>query len=107
MSKNKRMLVFAGLGLLVGAALITLTAISPPNVQTPLLALLLIPAGILHAVRLDFLMGPAFSPNVTDDVGFGALFLFTAIIWPVIGAVAGGLIAHFTGQKQTDPKSHA
>jgi hypothetical protein len=25
----------------------------------------------------------------------------------VIGAVAGGLIAHFTGQKQTEPKSHA
>lgn len=107
MPKTKRTPTFAALGLLAGGALVALTVVSPPNIQAPLVALLLAPAGILHALRLDFIMGPAFSPNATDDVGFGALFLFTAIIWPVIGAVAGGLIAHFTGQKQTEPKSHA
>lgn len=107
MQKTRKTLAYAGLGALAGAVLIVFTAMSPQSIQSTLIAILLIPAGLLHALRLDFLMGPAFSPNVSDDVGFGALFLFTTIIWPVIGAGTGALTAHFSNQRIPTIKTDA
>jgi hypothetical protein len=68
---------------------------------------LMLPARILHALGLDFLMGAAFKPDVSDDVGMGALFAFTTVIWPIIGAVIGALITFFLSRRVASTKSHA
>lgn len=104
-TKSKKLLKGAGAGFLAGVALILVTlAVHAP---APLIMFLMLPAGILHALRLDFLIGSAFKPDVSDDVGMGALFVFSAIAWPVIGAVVGALIAHFANQRTAKPNPHA
>lgn len=107
MTKTRKMIAYAGLGALAGIALIALTAASPRSLQSALIAVLLVPARLMHALRLDFLLGPAFDPTASDEVGFGALFLFTAVIWPIIGAAIGALIAHFANQRIAKPEPHA
>jgi len=107
MSKTRKLLAYAGLGALPGIALIILTYFSPQGIHGALVDFLLVPASLLHALRLDFLMGPAFSPNASDDVGLGALFLFTVIIWPLIGAGTGALTAHFSNQRIPTIKTDA